>query len=193
MIKMKGWNKYLLLIIPFIGVFATKLHLHWPKTNVSFYFKGKKCEFSATMRKTKNGFTQRGGLSRNYLDTIASCFYVTSGFVEILRQDHPFEPTQGIALGFEFDENTPEYPYFPVKGTIQLRNYTWGGVEFSANDSLNYTGLTNAVSDDVFFEIQSFRNDTIEGRFSGLLLSGSGDMGQLDSGYFKVRLYRKNR
>lgn len=190
---MKGWNKYLLLIISFIGVFATKLHTNWPKAGVSFYFKGEKRAFNATVRSTKNGFSQRGGLSRNYLDTIASCLYTTSGFVEILRQDHPFEPTQGIALGFEFDENTPVYPYLPVKGTIQLRNYTWGGVEFSANDSLNFTGLTNTVSDDVFFEIQSFRNDTIEGRFSGLLLSGSGHMAQLDSGYFKVRLYRKNQ
>jgi hypothetical protein len=185
----KNWP--LLLLFP-VWLFWANGHIPPTRHGISFYFKGQRYDLNAKMRLNNGGFGQRGGLARTYMDTVANCYYTNGNFVEILRQDHPKLPINGIALGFEFEADTDTFPYYPTKATIQFRDFTWGGIEFDAADTLNYTGLTNSVSDDVFFEISSFRNDTIEGRFSGLLLSGKGDMAPIDSGYFRVRLYRRN-
>ncbi|MCC7506943.1 MAG: hypothetical protein IT259_16680 [Saprospiraceae bacterium] len=111
--------------------------------------------------------------------------------MEIVRQDAPYNPRLGLALGFEFDEKNGEYPDTPAYAVMQLKDLGWGGVEFSTVDTLNYTGVSNNVSDDIFIEVDTFYRDTIVGRFSGLLLSGAGAMMPIDSGHFKVRLYRR--
>lgn len=64
-------------------------------------------------------------------------------------------------------------------------------MEFSPRDTLNYTGVSNDVSDDLTIEILAFSHDTITGAFSGLLLSGAGPMAPIENGRFKVRVYRK--
>jgi len=111
--------------------------------------------------------------------------------VEIIRQDDPRDPHVGLAIGFEFDENNGEYPYTPAHAVIQLKNFSWGGVEFSQSDTLNFTGVSNNISDDVTLEVDGFVNDTIYGHFSGVLLSGAGTMASLDKGQFRAFLYRK--
>ncbi len=187
---MKLSNKLLFLfVIPICLSWA-----NWPilpQNGVSFQLKGKKYQLSAKMRLATGGFGQRGGLARAYVDTVSNCFYINGNFIEILRQDHPMQPQCGIALGFEFHPDVDSFPYLPTRATVQFRDFRWGGVEFDAADTLNYTGVTNSVSDDIYFEVLSFRNDTVEGRFSGILLSGAGGMAQLDSGYFKARVYRR--
>ena len=189
---MKIWNIWSGLILLFCCAFIANVQTNTDFNGVLFHFNGDNYALSATMRLSKTDFSQRGGLSRFYMDTVASCFYEQSGYVEILRQDNALRPVHGIALGFELDAAVTEFPYRPAAATIQIRDFTWGGVEFSTSDTLNYTGVTNDVSEDLFVEIRSFRNDTISGVFSGVLLSGAGTMALLDSGYFKVRLYRKN-
>jgi hypothetical protein len=179
------------LIFILICGFATKISLNTSNTGIMFYFSGKKYYLSAQIRLSKNGFSQRGGVSKSSLDTIFNCYYTSSNYVEIIRQDDALSPNIGLALGFEFDETNGEYPYTPAHAVLQLKNFTWGGLEFSTTDSLNYTGVSDSISDDLFIEIDRYQNDTISGRFSGLLLSGAGGMSQIDSGYFKVKLFRK--
>ncbi len=134
---------------------------------------------------------QKGGLTDAQLDTLSHVLYTSRQYVEIVRQDAPYNPRLGLALGFEFDEKNGEYPYTPAYAVMQLKDFGWGGVEFSTVDTLNYTGVSNNVSDDIFIEVDTFYRDTIVGRFSGLLLSGAGAMMPIDSGHFKVRLYRR--
>jgi hypothetical protein len=110
--------------------------------------------------------------------------------VEIIRLDHPTAPALGFALAFEFDETNGNYPYTPSFVVAQLKSYRWGGVEFSSSDSLNYSAVSNDVSDDISMEVDSFIQDTIYGHFSGLFLNGSGGMGGVESGTFKVKLHR---
>jgi len=143
------------------------------------------------MRNGKSNFLPRGRFSDKKLDTLSNWFDAERHYVEIVRQDNPVRPTIGIALGFEFDEEVEEYPFTPAYAVLQLKDFGWGGVEFSPNDTLNYTGVSNDVSNDITIEILDFQNDTITGTFSGLLLSGAGPMAAIDSGTFRVRLYRK--
>ena len=129
-------------------------------------------------------------MSNASLDTLSNWFSPSRSYVEIIRQDDPLDPRFGIALGFEFDENNGEYPYTPAFAKIQVKDFQWGGVEFSLRDTFNYTGVSNDVSDDLSVEVDGYRNDTIFGRFSGLLLSGAGPMAPIDSGYFRAFVYR---
>jgi hypothetical protein len=124
------------------------------------------------------------------LDTLSNWHSPTRRYVEIVRQDDPHRPRIGIALGFEFDENNGEYPYTPAHAVLQVKDFGWGGVEFSRRDTMNYTGVSNAVSDDLHIEVTDFRNDSIFGHFSGLLISGAGPMAPIERGEFAVRLYR---
>jgi len=142
------------------------------------------------MQSGARAFSQRMQCNNRCLDTLSNRYLTTKQYVEIIRQDDPIRPHWGIALGFEFDENNGDYPYSPEFAVVQLKDFGWGGVEFSRRDTSNYTGVSNAVSDDVTIEVDSFYNDTIYGRFSGLLLSGAGPMAAVDSGAFKVFLYR---
>lgn len=124
------------------------------------------------------------------LDTLSNCYHLQEQYVEIVRQDRPTNPQVGLALGFEFDENNGEYPYTPAHAVLQIKNFGWGGVEFAANDTLNYTGVSNAVSDDLDIQVDYYRNDTIGGHFSGRLLNGAGGEAGLEEGRFAVRVYR---
>lgn len=124
------------------------------------------------------------------LDTMSNWYSRSRQYVEIIRQDHPATPTIGMALGFDYDETWGEPPYTPRYGRVQFKHFGWGGVEFSASDTLNFTGVSDAVSNDLSIEVVYFDGDSIAGTFSGLLLSGAGTMAMLDSGTFAVRLRR---
>jgi hypothetical protein len=160
---------------------------------IFFHFKQQEFALTHRIRPGKNAFAQKTGLSGAQLDTICNFYDESAHWVEIIRQDDPHAPTFGLALRFEFDENGGEFPYTPARAVAQFKDFSWGGIEFSSTDSLNFTGVSNEVSDDLTVEIDRFERDTIYGRFSGLLLNGAGGMSTLDSGHFAVRLYRVNR
>lgn len=143
------------------------------------------------MRRGKANFLPRGNFSDKQLDTLSNWFDAEKNYIEIIRQDNPVQPTIGVALGFEFDERNGEYPYTPESAVLQFKDFRWGGVEFSPRDTLNFTGISNAVSDDITIEVLDFQHDTITGRFSGVLLSGAGTMTTIEQGTFRVRVYRK--
>ena len=175
-----------LLSVIFRGFFPSQ-----SADGISCRFKQQTLTLTAGLRKNNPGFGQRRGLTNAELDTLSNWFSPSLNYVEIIRQDDPIHPRIGIALGFEFDEKNGEYPYTPAHAKIQVKDFRWGGVEFSALDTLNFTGVSNEVSDDLSIEVDGYRNDTIYGRFSGLLLSGAGPMAAIDSGYFRVCVYRK--
>ncbi|MDX1911935.1 MAG: hypothetical protein SFV22_10640 [Saprospiraceae bacterium] len=159
-------------------------------TGVAFHFKNRDIHLLHPMRRSDGVYHPRDGLSNASLDTLSNFFDPAARHVEIIRQDHPSQPTMGLALAFEFDEANGEYPYTPAYAALQLKNFGWGGLEFSVRDTMNYTGVSNDVSDDFTIEIIDFHNDTITGLFSGLLLSGAGPMAGIEEGRFRVRLYR---
>lgn len=128
--------------------------------------------------------------SRAKLDTLSNWYSPSRQYVEIIRQDHPTKPHYGLALGFEFREDADTFPYAPAYARVHFKDFTWGGLEFSLADSFNYTGVNNEVSNDLTIRITAFHNDTIEGYFSAVLLSGAGPMLHLDSGTFCVMLRR---
>jgi hypothetical protein len=162
-----------------------------PAEGVSFRFKDHFYVLSARMQVGQGVMAQRGGLTNADLDTLSNWYNTRRQYVEIVRQDNALKPRTGIALGFEFDEHNGEYPYTPAHAVLQVKNFSWGGIEFSGIDTLNYTGISNHISDDFSIEINGFANDTIYGHFSGLLLSGGGAMASIEEGYFRVRVYRK--
>ncbi len=129
-------------------------------------------------------------IPRSRLDTLSHWYSPARRYVEIIRQDHPTQPQYGLALGFEFHEETDTFPYKPAYARIHFKDFSWGGPEFSAADSFNYTGVTNEISHDLTIRITAFHNDTIEGFFSGVLLSGAGPMLFLDDGFFCVQVRR---
>lgn len=177
-------------------LFILSLFFHYPPGSLPASdglfcrFKNQTLALDYGMRMSKTSFRQRGGLRSQSLDTLSNWFSASQQYVEIIRQDDPVTPQFGIALGFEFDEANGEYPYTPAFAKIQVKDFRWGGVEFSLNDTLNFTGVSNEVSDDLTIQVDGFQNDTIFGHFYGLLLSGGGTMSPVDSGYFKARLYR---
>jgi len=153
-------------------------------------FKNQSLTFIHPMRTDKRPSAGRSVLTNAQLDTLSNWHSPSRRYVEIIRQDHPVRPHFGIAIGFEFDAEILEFPYRPESARLQFKDFSWGGVEFSPVDSCNFTGMNNDVSDDLTIEVDGFQNDTIFGRFSGLLLSAAGSMAQLDSGYFRVLVYR---
>ena len=164
---------------------------HPPDAGVFFRFKNHDFSLRAPMQNSGGHYFPRGRLDNARLDTLSNWFDPQRHYVEIIRQDDALHPGVGLALGFEFDETNGEYPYSPEQAVLELKDFGWGGVAFSVHDTLNYTGVSNAVSDDLTVEIDSFRRDTIYGRFSGLLLSGAGPMAAIENGRFKIGLYRK--
>ncbi len=161
-----------------------------PQNGVQFTFKNRTIDLPAGMRAGNGAYFPRGQFNDAKLDTLSNWFDPQSNYVEIIRQDDPAHPSIGIALGFEFDENNGEYPYTPERAVLQLKDFGWGGVEFSRRDTMNYTGVSNAVSDDLLIEVEGFENDTIWGHFSGVLVSGAGPMASLEGGRFRVRVLR---
>ncbi len=153
-------------------------------------FKSQTLALTSGMHTGGKSFNQRGGLNNFDLDTLSNWFSPERQYVEIIRQDDPLEPRFGIALGFEFDEANGEYPYTPAFAKIQVKDFRWGGVEFSLRDTFNFTGVSNDVSEDLSIQVDGFVHDTIFGRFSGLLLSGAGPMAAVDSGSFRAYVYR---
>lgn len=165
--------------------------LYTDQNGVSFFFRGQFFQFEAPLQLHQKGSVfQRGGMTREAVDTSSHWFCPAKMWVEIIRQDEALNPHIGLALSFEFDETNGEYPYTPARSALQLKDYRWGGKEFAPNDTLNFSGVSNAVSDDIQIEVDGYENDTIYGRFSGLLLNGAGQMRAIDSGYFRVMVYR---
>jgi hypothetical protein len=162
-----------------------------PPRGIYFRFKEREMLLLHPMRKGKGNFLPRGNFSDRKLDTLSNWFDAENNYIEIIRQDDPTHPTIGVAFGFEFDEENGEYPFTPAYAVLQLKDFGWGGIEFSPNDTMNYTGVSNAISDDLSVEVLGFQNDTVTGRFSGVLLSGAGTMTTIEQGSFRVRVYRK--
>ena len=133
---------------------------------------------------------QRGGLTNAQLDTLSNWYSPEAKYIHIIRQDDDADPKLGLALSFEFDEENGEYPYTPARAVMQLKDFGWGGLEFSERDTLNYTGMSNDVSDDIQIEIDGFEGGIVYGHFSGLLLSGAGKMAPIEDGAFQMRVYR---
>lgn len=162
------------------------------EAGIQFIFKGHAYQLKHKMQLGALTFGLYPNCNNACLDTLCNRLINKRRYIEIIRQDDAVHPKIGLALGFEFDEDNGTYPYTPSYAVAQLKDFSWGGVEFSKRDTFNYTGLSNAVSDDLTVELDSFVHDTIYGRFSGLLLSGAGPMAVVDSGSFKVKLYRQN-
>lgn len=179
------------VVILAVSVSAVQLSLNDLAFGVSFSFKGRKHILQHRMQKFDNPYYPRAGYSNAELDTMSNNFDPDKGYVEIIRQDDPVSPALGLALGFEFDETNGEYPYTPARAIMQLKDFGWGGVEFSRRDTLNYTGVSNDVSEDIQIEVDGFARDTIWGRFSGVLVSGAGVMATIENGLFRVRVHRK--
>jgi hypothetical protein len=161
-----------------------------PPEGIHCTFKNRPITLTARMQGGKGAYFPRGHYDNAKLDTLSNWFDPTADYVEIIRQDDPLQPSVGIALGFEFDEDNGEYPYTPARAVLQLKDFGWGGVEFSVRDTMNYTGVSNDVSEDLMVEVDGFQNDTIWGRFSGVLVSGAGSMAGIEEGRFRVRVYR---
>lgn len=154
-------------------------------------FRGQPVKLQYQMQRQRRPTSHRVGLSNRQLDTLSNYYSPARQYIEIVRQDDPLRPRYGIALGFEFHDSITTFPYSPSRARLQFKDFAWGGVEFSQRDSFNFTGVTNDVSDDLTVRVDAFYGDTMVGRFSGLLLSGAGPMAQIDSGYFRVMLYRR--
>ncbi|MBL7826084.1 MAG: hypothetical protein JNJ57_05595 [Saprospiraceae bacterium] len=157
---------------------------------VYFIFKGTEFHLKHPLKKGHATYFPHAGHDNAQLDTLSNWFSPSKSYVEFIRQDDPIHPALGLALGFEFDETNGEYPYMPAHAAMQLKNFAWGGVEFSRRDTLNYTGVSNDVSDDIQVEIDGFQNDTIWGRFNGVIVSGAGVMSEIQKGYFKIKVHR---
>ncbi len=179
----------IILFSAIVTCLMATVSLDW-ENGIACTFKGRALLLSYPMRPSEDVLRQKGRRAAEQLDTLSNWFSPSRKYVEIVRQDHPTRPTLGLAMGFEFDEENGEYPYTPAQAVLQLKDFGWGGVEFSHRDTLNYTGLSNEVSDDLQIEIEAYRNDTIFGHFSGILLSGAGPMGPIEKGRFAVKLYR---
>jgi hypothetical protein len=160
-----------------------------PENGITCRFNSQKLELPSRMQRERQPYRRNLGLTNAQLDTLSNWYSPARHYVEIIRQDDPLQPRFGIALGFEFDGANAGYPYMPAFAKLQLKDFHWGGVEFSLRDSFNFTGVSNAVSDDIAVWVDGFENDTIFGRFSGLLLSGAGAMAPVDSGYFRAFVY----
>ena len=190
--RQKWSNAVLFLLVG--GFFSTLAFIFVPASPpccVSFYFKKNTYQLSSPRKAGAGGQRLPQGASRDEIQAASNVYYETDGYVEIIRQDHPYEPRFGIALGFAFDVDTDTFPFYPNYAVLQLKDFTWGGVDFSRDDTLNFTGVTNDVSNDLAIEVTSFQNDTISGHFSGLLLSGGDRMEPIDSGFFRVKLIRR--
>lgn len=182
------------ICIALLLVFGKPIPLGQPADiyGVAFQFKGREHYFFYPMQRNADGrFLLRNELENARMDTLSNWFDPVKQYVEIVRQDNKIHPSLGLALGFEFDEENAEYPYTPAHAVIQLKDFRWGGVEFSVRDTMNYTGVSNQVSDDIQIEVYGFSRDTIWGVFSGALLNGAGQLSLLEGGKFKARLFRK--
>lgn len=162
-----------------------------PESGIHFRFKNRDYTLLYGMQQSTSPYFPHAREYNNAsLDTLSNWFDPERNYIEFVRQDDPRQPSFGLALGFEFDEENGEYPYTPAWAALQLRDFEWGGVEFGRRDTMNYSGVSNDVSEDIQIEVDGFRNDTVWGKFSGLLLSGAGPMAPIDSGRFSVRVYR---
>ncbi|MCB0534572.1 MAG: hypothetical protein KDD14_20385 [Saprospiraceae bacterium] len=161
------------------------------QSGIQFKFKNQKFALIYPMQRERQPY-RRGHVRQTNarLDTLSNWLNISQNYVEIIRQDDPLAPHFGMALGFEFDPETETFPVFPALAKLQFKDFSWGGVEFSPRDSSNFTGVSNAISDDLTIQVDGFRNDTIYGRFNGVLLSAAGPMAPIDSGYFRAFVYR---
>lgn len=157
---------------------------------VQFTFKNRPFSLSAGIKGGSGVYFPHSRPDDATLDTLSNWYNPTAHYVEFIRQDDAQYPTVGLAIGFEFDEENEGFPFTPAHAVLQFKDFTWGGVAFSTADTMNYTGVSNAVSEDILVEIDGFEQDTIWGRFSGLLVNGAGAMETIGQGYFRIRVYR---
>jgi hypothetical protein len=162
-----------------------------PEQYFSFVFKGQNHTLVYPMRMGKTPFSRRTGLNNKQLDTLSNQYDPQKHYVEIVRQDDAVNPHVGIAMGFEFNAEKNDYPYFSRYVVMQLKDFGWGGVEFSAADTFNYTGVSDEVSDDLDVIVDSFAQGVIYARFSGVLLNGPGEMVEINDGKIAIKLYQK--
>lgn len=162
-----------------------------PAEYITYIFKGKNYLLTEPNTFDTTRFSIHSRINDGRFDTLSNVFYEQKNYVEIIRQDFAIRPTVGVAMGFEFDETNGEYPYSPARAVIQLKDFRFGGVMFEKRDTLNYTGVSNDISDDLDIEIDGFEQDTIWGRFQGLLINGAGGMRDVTEGHFKIKLHRK--
>jgi hypothetical protein len=179
------FSKYLFFSLFSFLLFFTKVD---DETILTFKFKGKKIKLEYLASQN----TIPTDLHPYSKDTMSNLFFEDRNYVEIIRQSDPTQPRFGIAIGFEFEEANGEYPYTPAKSVVQFKDFAYGGVQFENRDTCNYTGVSNEVSNDITIEIDAFENDTITGRFSGLLINGAGKMAAMEEGKFKIHLIRVN-
>jgi hypothetical protein len=190
LLGVRGWCWVGIVFFLLSNQMATPYHAT-SRQGVGFSFRGQTYHLAHPMRLSPRVLFQRGGLTNSQLDTASHCYHVAQHYAELVRQDDPTAPRVGLALGFEFDPTQGEFPYTPARAVVQLKDFRWGGIEFGINDTLNFTGVSDEVSDDLLVEIDGYERDTIFGRFSGLLLNGAGSMAAIDSGWFRVRVYRR--
>lgn len=181
----------IILLFAFGFWYANQSASDCPDCGITFTLKNTAYALRHPMRTGARHFGPKADCNNACLDTLSNRYMVGKQYVEMIRQDHAVQPGIGIAIGFEFDEENGEYPYTPAYAVMQVKNFAWGGVEFSRRDTFNYTGVVNDFSDDFEIAVDSFVYDTIYGRFSGLLISGAGPMAPIDSGRFKIPLRRQ--
>ncbi len=162
-----------------------------PAEFLNYKFKGKNFQLTFSNRFDTTRFSAKSPNFEKRLDSLSNVFYQEKNYIEIIRQDFSMRPTVGVAMGFEFEEANGEYPYSPAHAVLQLKDFRYGGVMFEKRDSMNFTGVSNDVSDDLDIQIEGFENDTIFGTFQGLLINAAGGMAQVSDGKFRVRLVRR--
>jgi hypothetical protein len=180
----------MLLWLILLFLFPSPPPQDYPQDGFQFDFKSDTFLLQSRIRNGSGNFFPRNRLSNRQLDTMCNWYSPLRRQVSIIRQDDPLQPRYGLALSFEFTEEFEEFPFTPAEAVVQFKDFSWGGIEFSAADTCNYTGVSNAVSDDVTVLVEGFSNDTIYGRFNAVLLSGAGPMAFLENGRFRVRVYR---
>ena len=163
-------------------------------SGISFQFKGKTIQLNERSYPDieKVGVKGIASSSLERYDTSCNVFFEAENYVEIIRQDDKTQPSFGIAIGFEFSPGLDTLPYEIDQGVMQLKDFKFGGLQFSAQDSFNHTGVVNEFSQDFILIVTAFEKDTIEGTFKGVLLNGAGGLSHIENGQFRVGLMRKN-
>lgn len=164
-----------------------------PSDFVTFRFRQDKKVLIERMYPSFDQWTAKG--NRDFAlakyDTVCNVFYEDQYYVEIIRQDDKVNPEVGLAFGFEYDPEYDSLPYTTTRAVMQYKNFKYGGMQFSEQDTFNHTGVVNEFSEDFILTVTAFYNDTIEGNFKGILLNGAGEMTSIEDGQFRVGLYRK--
>lgn len=159
-LKLPMVRLFLFCFLGFIGWYSGPVQ---PPVGVQFTFKNATVTLTEKMALDTTRFRTRGEGPSFRFDTMSNVYFPDKQYVEFVRQDQSMQPRLGLAMGFEFDEKNGDYPYTPAHAVMQLKDFGYGGVEFSQRDTSNFTGVSDSVSDDISIEIEGFKNDTILG------------------------------